>query len=170
MGDWKSTQRRHRVTNTPEEDSYEGEEPVILESRVKAPLEVSGGDQSPGVNGIPIELPQATEAGAVKILTSICGQIGKTKQWLTPWKVQATSLSSTKEMPWSAVTAGPVALASDTGQVRLRAMQQRLLPSVEQEVRGVPVDQKRRSPQVQVQMFAAHLCSREFRCRLACVL
>ena len=51
-----------------EEDSYE-EEPVILESKIKADVKVLGRNKSPGVNGISIELFQATETESVKILT-----------------------------------------------------------------------------------------------------
>lgn len=47
------------MTNTFKEDFYE-EEPVILESEVKD-LKIFERNKPPGVDGIPIELLQATE-------------------------------------------------------------------------------------------------------------
>ena len=41
---------------------------------------MSGGD------GIPVELFQILKDDAVKVLHSICQQIGKTKQWPQDWK------------------------------------------------------------------------------------
>ena len=83
-GRWKQyTEDVHRgdkrVTDSFKEDSYE-EESIILESEVKAALKVLGRNKSPGVNGILIELFQATETDSVKILTRIRQQIWQTKQ------------------------------------------------------------------------------------------
>lgn len=58
------------MTDTFEKNSYE-EEPVILESTVNAALKVLGRNKSPGIDGIPIELFQATETESVKILIRI---------------------------------------------------------------------------------------------------
>ena len=61
-------------------------EPDILECEVKWALgsiptnKVSGGD------GIPVELFQILGDDAVKVLHSICQQIGKTQQWPQQWK------------------------------------------------------------------------------------
>ena len=73
------------MTDTCEDDSYE-EDPVILESKVKAALKVLGRNKSPRVDGIAIELFEARETESVKILTRKCQQIQKTKQWSTDWK------------------------------------------------------------------------------------
>ena len=54
-------------------------EPDILECEVKWALGRSGGD------GIPVELFQILKDDAVKVLHSICQQIGKT-QWPQDWK------------------------------------------------------------------------------------
>ena len=61
-------------------------EPDILESEVKRALgsitmnKVSGGD------GILSELCQILKVDAVKVLNSICQQIGRTQQWPQDWK------------------------------------------------------------------------------------
>ena len=61
-------------------------EPDILDCKVKWALgsittnKVSGGD------GIPVELFQIIKDDAVKVLHSICQQIGKTQQWSQDWK------------------------------------------------------------------------------------
>ena len=61
-------------------------EPDILESEVKRALgsitmnKVSGGD------GILAELCQILKVDAVKVLNSICQQIGRTQQWPQDWK------------------------------------------------------------------------------------
>ena len=63
------------MTDTFEEDSYEGET-VILESEVKAAPKVLGRNKLPGVDGILIELFQATETESVKIPTTTKNKYG----------------------------------------------------------------------------------------------
>ena len=61
-------------------------EPDILKCEVKWALgsittnKVSGGDE------IPVELFLILKDGAVKVLHSVCQQIGKTQQWPQDWK------------------------------------------------------------------------------------
>ena len=43
-------------------------------------------DKDSGGNGIPVELFQILKDNAVKVLHSICQQIGKTQQWPQDWK------------------------------------------------------------------------------------
>lgn len=57
--------------DTFEQDSYE-ENPIILESEVKAALEVVGRNRLLGVDGIPIDLFQTPEIEFVKMLPRIC--------------------------------------------------------------------------------------------------
>ena len=74
-------------------------EPDILECEVKWTLgsitknKVSGGD------AIPAELFQILKDDAVKVLHSICQQIGKTQQWPQDWKGQFSFKSLRKAMP-----------------------------------------------------------------------
>lgn len=96
------------MTDSFEEDSYE-EEPIILESKVKAALKILGRNKSPGVDGISMELLQATETKSAQILMRICQQMWKTKQWPPDWKLSFyISQAPEKEMPSCAVTLGPL--------------------------------------------------------------
>ena len=58
----------------------------------------SGGDE------IPIELFQILKEDAVKVLHSICHQIGKTQQWPQDWKRSVLIQSQRKAMPKNAQT------------------------------------------------------------------
>ena len=52
-----------------------------------------------GDDGIPVELFQILKDDAVKVLHSICQQIGKTQQWPQDWKSQFSLQSQRKAMP-----------------------------------------------------------------------
>ena len=55
-------------------------EPDILECEVKRALEIITMNKGSGANGIPVELFQILKDDAVKVMHSICQQIGKTQQ------------------------------------------------------------------------------------------
>ena len=61
-------------------------EPDILECEVKWPLESITTNKTSGCDGVPVELFQILKDDAVKVLHSICQQIGKTRQWPQDWK------------------------------------------------------------------------------------
>ena len=61
-------------------------EPDILECEVKRPLESITMNKASGDDGIPVELFQIPKDDAMKVLHSICQQIGKTQQWPQDWK------------------------------------------------------------------------------------
>ena len=61
-------------------------EPDILECEVKRALGSITINKASGGDGIPSELFQILEDDAVKVLHSICQQIGKTQQWPQDWK------------------------------------------------------------------------------------
>ena len=61
-------------------------EPDILECQVKWALESITTNKASGGDGIPVELFQILKDDAVKVLPSICQQIGKTQQWQQDWK------------------------------------------------------------------------------------
>ena len=71
-------------------DNHEGVitdlEPDILECEVKWALESITTNKASGGDGVPVELFQILEDDAVKVLHSICQQIGKTQQWPQNWK------------------------------------------------------------------------------------
>ena len=61
-------------------------EPDILECKGKWALGSITTDKASGGDGIPVELFQILKDHAVKVLHSICQQIGKTQQWPQHWK------------------------------------------------------------------------------------
>ena len=56
-------------------------EPDILECEVKWAIESITTNKASGGDGIPVELFQILKDDAVKVLHSICQQMGKTQQW-----------------------------------------------------------------------------------------
>ena len=56
-------------------------EPDTLECEVKWALGSIATNKASGGDGIPVELFQILKDDAVKVLHSICQQIGKTQQW-----------------------------------------------------------------------------------------
>ena len=61
-------------------------EPDILECDVKWPLGSITMNKASGGDGSPPELFQVFKDDAVKVLHSICQQIGKSQQWPQDWK------------------------------------------------------------------------------------
>ena len=61
-------------------------EPDILECEVKWTLESITTNKAGRDDGIPVELFQILKNDAMKVLHSICHQIGKTQQWPQDWK------------------------------------------------------------------------------------
>ena len=62
-------------------------EPGILESEIRWALGSITTNKASGGDGIPAELFQVLEDGAVKVLHSICQQTWKTQQWPQDWKM-----------------------------------------------------------------------------------
>ena len=60
-------------------------EPDILECKVKWALGSITTNKARGGDGIPVELFQILKDDALKVLQSICQQIGKTQQWPQDW-------------------------------------------------------------------------------------
>ena len=73
-----------------DQDNHDGVithlEPDILECEVKWALESITTNKASGGDGIPVELFQILKDDAVKVLHSICQQIGNTQQWPQDWK------------------------------------------------------------------------------------
>ena len=76
----------------------------ILECEVKWALESTTTNKASGGDGIPVELFQILKDDAVKVLHSVCQQIGKTQQWPQDWKSQFSFQSQRKAMPKNAQT------------------------------------------------------------------
>ena len=61
-------------------------EPDILEWEVKWALGSITMNKASGSNGIPVEIFQILKDDVLKVLHSVCQQIGKTQQWPQDWK------------------------------------------------------------------------------------
>ena len=79
-------------------------QPDILECEVKWALESITTNKASGGDGIPVELFQILKDDVVKMLQSICQQIGKTQQRPQDWKGQFSFQSQRKAMPKNAQT------------------------------------------------------------------
>ena len=79
--------------------------PDILECEVKWALESITTNKASGGDGIPVELFQILKDDAVKVLHSICQQIGKLSSGHRTGKGQFSFQSERKAMPKNAQTA-----------------------------------------------------------------
>ena len=80
-------------------------EPDILECEVKWAIGRITKNKGSGGNGIPVELFQILNDGAVKVLHPICQQIWKSQQWPQDWKCQFSFQSQRRTMPENLQTA-----------------------------------------------------------------
>ena len=101
-------------------------EPDILECEIKWALgsiptnKVSGGD------GIPVQLFQILKDDAVKVLHSICQQIGRTQQWPQDWKRSVFIPIPKKGNAKDCSNYHTITLISHTSKVMLKILQARL--------------------------------------------
>ena len=79
-------------------------EPDILECEVKWALGSIMTNKASGGDGIPVELFQILKDDAVKVMHSICQQIGKTQQWPQDRKRSVFIPIPRKAMPKNAQT------------------------------------------------------------------
>ena len=77
--------RRDPNINIFIENLYE-DEPVVLEIEVKEVIRHISNRKAPGCDGIPIEFLKAECDEAIRVLTSLCNIIWKTKIWQNVWK------------------------------------------------------------------------------------
>ena len=112
-------------------------EPDILECEVKWTLgsitmnKVSGGD------GIPFQLFQILKDDAVKVLHSICQQIGKTQQWPQDWKRSVFLPIPKKGNAQECSDYSTIVLISHASKVMLKILQARLQQYVNRELPDV---------------------------------
>ena len=112
-------------------------EPEILEYEVKWALGSITTNKASGVDGIPVELFQILKDDAVKVLHSICQQLGKTQQWPQDWKksvfIPIPKKGNGKECSYY----GTIALISHASKVLLKIQQARLQQYVNRELPAV---------------------------------
>ena len=111
-------------------DKYDGVithlEPDILECRVKWALRSITINKASGGDGIPFELFQILKDDAVKVLHSICQQIGKTQQWPQDWKRPVFIPIPKKGNAKECSNYHTIALISHASKVMLKILQARL--------------------------------------------
>ena len=100
--------------------------PEILECEVKWSLERITTNKAIGGDGIPVELFQILKDDAVKVLHSICQQIGKTQQWTQDWKKSIFIPIPKKGNAKECSNYHTIALISHTSKVMLKILQARL--------------------------------------------
>ena len=91
----------------------------------------SGGDR------IPVELFQILKDNAVKVLHSICQQIGKTQQWPQDWKRSVFIPIPKKGNVKQCSNYRTIALISHDSNVMLKILQARLQKHVNRELPNV---------------------------------
>ena len=99
-------------------------EPDILECEVKWALESITTNKASGGDGIPAELFQILKDDAVKVLYSICQQIGKTQQWPQDWKRSVFIPKKCKAKECS--NYHTIAFISHASKIMLKILQARL--------------------------------------------
>ena len=101
-------------------------EPDILECEVKWTLGSITTNKASGGDGIPVELFQILKDDAVKVLHSICQQIGKTQQWSPDWKRSVFIPIPKKGNAKECSNYCTIAFISHTSKVMLKILQARL--------------------------------------------
>ena len=101
-------------------------EPDILEGEVKWALGSITTNKASGGDGIPVELFQILKDAAVKLLHSVCQQIGKTHQWPQDWKRSVFIPIPKKGNLKECSNYCTIALISHSSKVMLKILQGRL--------------------------------------------
>ena len=113
------------------------QEPDILECEVKWALESITTNKASGSYGIPVELFQILEDDAVKVLHSICQQIGKIQHRPQDWKrsvfIPIPKKGNAKECSNYCI----IALISHVSKVMLKILQNRLQQYMNRELPDV---------------------------------
>ena len=125
-------------------DNYNGVithlEPDILKSEAKWALGSITTNKASGGDGIPVELYQILKDDAMKVLHSICQQIGKTQQWPQNWKRSVFIPVPKKGNAKECSDYRKIALISHASKVMLQILQARLQQYVNCELPDVQPD------------------------------
>ena len=97
-------------------------EPDILQCEVKWELGSITMNKASGGDGIPVELFQILKDDSVKVLHSICQQIGKTQQWPQDWKKSVFIPIPKKGNPKECSNYHTIALISHVSKVMLKIL------------------------------------------------
>ena len=118
-------------------------EPDILECEVKWSLGNITTNTASGSDGIPVELFQILKDDAMKVLHSICQQIGKIQQWPQDWKRSVFIPIPKKGKAKECSNYCTIALISHASNVTLKILQARLQEYVNCELPDVPAGFKK---------------------------
>ena len=131
----------HTHTKSHDQDNHDGVithlEPDILERDIKWALESITRNKASGGDGIRVELFQILKDDAVKVLHSICQQIGKTQQWPQDWKRSVFIPIPKKGNATECSNYCTIALISHASKVMLKILQARLQQYVNHELPDV---------------------------------
>ena len=94
-------------------------------------------NQASGGDGIPVELFQILKDDAVKVLHSICQQIGNAQQWPQNWKRSVFIPIPKKRNAKECSNYCTIALTSQTSKVMLKILQARLQQYVNQDLSDI---------------------------------
>ena len=112
-------------------------DPDILECEIKGALGSITMNKASGGDGIPVELFQILKDDAVKVLHSICQQIGKTQQWPQNWKRSVFIPIPKKGNAKECSNYCTIALISHASKVMLKILQARFPQYVNHELPDV---------------------------------
>ena len=124
------TQNNHDVVITHLESD-------ILECEIKWALGSITTNKASGGDGIPVELFQILKDDVMKVLHSICQQIGKTQQWPQDWKRSVFIPIPKKGSAKECSNYCAIALISHASKVMLKILQARLQQYMNQELPDV---------------------------------
>ena len=113
------------------------EKPDILGCEVNMALGSITMNKTSGGDRIPAELIQILKDDAVKVLYSICQQIGKTQQWSQAWKKSVFIPTPKKGNAKECSNYHTIVLISHTSKVMLKILQARLQQYVNRELPNV---------------------------------
>ena len=127
---WQEYTEKQYKKDLDDPDNHDGVithlEPDILECEVKWALESITMNKASGGDGISAKLFKILKDDAVKVLHSICQQIGKTQQWPHDWKRSVFIPIAKKGNAKECSNYRTTALISDTSKVMLKILQARL--------------------------------------------
>ena len=115
------------------DDDYESE-PDILESEVRWAIKTLANGKTPGQDEIPIELIKELKEDSIKVLTTLCRQIWKTRQWPSDWKKSIFIPIPKNGNAKDCSNYRTIALISHASKIMLKIIQRRLQPFLEREL------------------------------------
>ena len=138
---WQQYTKELYKKDIREPDNHDGVithlEPDILECEVKWALGSITTSKASGGDAIPAKVFQILKDDAVKVLHSICQQIGKTQHWPQDWKTSIFIPIPKKVNAKECSVYHTIALISHASKVMFKILQTRLQPYMNQKLPDV---------------------------------